>query len=409
MIKIEKIENKKVYDITIEKNSNFFANDILVHNCAEILEVSKPDEIANCNLASMVLPKYVINGKFDFEKLREVSYKAIINLNKVIDHNFYPTPETKKSNFRHRPLGLGVAGLADVFALLDLSFDSPEAKELNKKIFETIYFGALQASCDLAKIEGAYETFEGSMTSKGILQFDLWKNRGVKSVNSKLEIVDESDIQLSGMWDFNSLKEDIKKYGLRNSLLTSAQPTASTSQIAGVNECFEAFSSNLYTRKTLSGEFVVINKYLVNDLIKFNLWNDDIRNLIILNKGSIQNIGIIPEHLKVKYRTIWEIKQKEIIDMAADRAPFICQTQSMNLFFEDINFAKVSSAILYGYKKGLKTLVYYTRNKPRTGALQSLGVDIEKLQKLEEKITQTAQEEIACSLDNPDDCLACSS
>jgi ribonucleoside-diphosphate reductase alpha chain len=348
-------------------------------------------------LSSIGLPKLVNENGFDFNKLYDVAYMSIKNLDRVIDINYYPTNETQLSNSKHRPVGSGINGLADVFAMLKLPFDSVEAKELSKKISETIYFASLTASNDLAIEKGKYSTFDGSPTSKGILQYDMWENRTV--ANNK--ILNSESIKLSGMWDFDSLKEKIIKYGLRNSLLTTILPSASTAQILGNNECIEPFTSNIYSRKTLSGEFVLTNKHLIKELIDLKLWSDDIRKKIIINNGSVQNIEEIPSDIRYRYRTVWEMKMKDIIDMSADRAPFICQTQSLNLFFKDINYAKLTGSLIYGWLKGLKTGSYYIRQDVSTKANNMLGIDTTTSKK-------TEIEEIACSLDNPEDCLACS-
>src|ERR1700748_2222053 len=278
--------------------------------CTEILEYTSPDEIAVCNLASLALPRYVRDGKFDHDKLYEVTYQAAINLNKIIDHNYYPVEEARTSNLRHRPIGLGVQGLADAFILLRMPFESPAAKKLNKEIFETIYFAAMTASKDLAKIDGPYSSFAGSPASKGQFQFDLW------------------GVEPTLRWDWYTLKAEVLKHGLRNSLLVAPMPTASTSQILGNNECFEPYTSNIYVRRVLSGEFVVVNKHLLKDLVELNLWNDDMKNMIIFHNGSIQAIDEIPQHIKDIYKTVWEIKQRTIIDMAADRGGLICHAPS---------------------------------------------------------------------------------
>jgi ribonucleoside-diphosphate reductase alpha chain len=365
--------------------------------CCEIVEYTSKEEQSVCNLSSIGLPKLVNENGFDFNKLYDVAYMSIKNLDRVIDINYYPTKETQLSNSKHRPVGSGINGLADVFAMLKLPFDSVEAKELSKKISETIYFASLTASNDLAIEKGKYLTFDGSPTSKGILQYDMWENRTV--ANNK--ILNSEPIKLSGMWDFDSLKEKIIKYGLRNSLLTTILPSASTAQILGNNECIEPFTSNIYSRKTLSGEFVLTNKHLIKELIDLKLWSDDIRKKIIINNGSVQNIEEIPSDIRYRYRTVWEMKMKDIIDMSADRAPFICQTQSLNLFFKDINYAKLTGSLIYGWLKGLKTGSYYIRQDVSTKANNMLGLDTTTSKKSE-------IEEIACSLDNPEDCLACS-
>jgi ribonucleoside-diphosphate reductase alpha chain len=371
--------------------------------CTEIIEYSAPDEQAVCNLASIALPKFVIKqGKkyiFDHEHLRQIAYKATMNLNCVIDVNYYPTAETKKSNMRHRPIGLGVQGLADAFAMMRLPFESDEALQLDQEIFETIYFGAMQASVDLAKKDGAYETFKGSPLSEGKFQFDMW------------------GVNPSNRWDWEKLRKDVVKHGARNSLLLAPMPTASTSQILGNNECFEPFTSNIYVRKTLSGEFPVINKHLVNDLIRWELWDEEMRNKIIMENGSIQNIEEIPQDLKEIYKTAWEMSQKIIINHAAARAPFICQSQSMNLFVQDANFAKLSSAHFYSWRKGLKTGSYYIRTKAASTAIKGLGIDVSKVKTTEETVVNTYKpktieenlQDLSCSLDDPDSCLACGS
>jgi len=320
--------------------------------CTEIIEYTSPDEVAVCNLASLALPRYVINGKFDHDKLYEVTYQVTKNLNKIIDHNYYPVKEAENSNMRHRPIGLGVQGLADVFILLRMPFESDEARALNKEIFETIYFASMTASKDLAKIEGPYETYEGSPVSKGIFQFDMW------------------DVEPTLRWDWYTLKAEVLKHGVRNSLLVAPMPTASTSQILGNNECFEPYTSNIYVRRVLSGEFVVVNKHLLKDLVELNLWNDEMKNAIMSNNGSIQKINGILEEIKEVYKTVWEIKQRAIIDMAADRGAFICQSQSLNLFVDAPTTGKLTSMHFYGWKKGLKTGMYYLRTKAASQAVQ---------------------------------------
>tara|TARA_B110000046_G_scaffold128205_1_gene134627 strand:+ start:1613 stop:4036 length:2424 start_codon:yes stop_codon:yes gene_type:complete len=320
--------------------------------CTEIMEYTAKDEVAVCNLASLALPKYVVDGKFDHEKLFEVTYQATLNLNRIIDNNFYPVPEAEKSNMRHRPIGLGVQGLADALILMRHPFDSPQAKELNRDIFETMYYASMTASKDLAIKDGAYETFEGSPTSRGEFQFDLW---GIKPSNR---------------WEWDVLKEEVKKHGVRNSLLMAPMPTASTAQILGNNEAFEPYTSNIYTRRTLSGEFVVVNKHLLRDLVNLGIWNDSLKNKLIAGNGSVQNINEIPDNLKDLYKTSWEISQKVIIDMAADRGAFIDQSQSLNIFMENANFAKLTSMHFYGWEKGLKTGMYYLRTKAARDAIK---------------------------------------
>lgn len=322
--------------------------------CTEILEFTDKDETSVCNLASIALPKYVNEETrtFDYEKLHEITKVVTKNLNRVIDRNFYPVETARKSNMRHRPIGLGVQGLADVFILCRLAFDSDEAKAMNARIFETMYHAALEASCELAAVEGAYETFEGSPASQGILQFDMW----------------EGETKLNYDWD--ALKERIREKGLRNSLLMAPMPTASTAQILGNNECFEPYTTNIYLRRTLAGEFVVVNKHLVEDLKKIGLWSKDMKDLMVKAGGSIQNIVDIPDDIKNLYRTVWEIKMKDVIDMAADRGRFIDQSQSMNLFMESPTMSKLSSMHMYAWKKGLKTGMYYLRSKAKARPIQ---------------------------------------
>jgi ribonucleoside-diphosphate reductase alpha chain len=322
--------------------------------CTEIIQYSDDKETAVCNLASIALPAFVNEElrTFDYNKLHEVTKVVTNNLNRVIDVNFYPTEKTKNSNLRHRPIGIGVQGLADAFVLLDIPFHSEQAKEINKHIFETIYHAALEKSNEISILEGYYSSFEGSPASKGILQFDMW------------------DVTPSARYDWASLKESIKKYGLRNSLLVAPMPTASTSQILGYNECFEPFTSNLYSRRTLAGEFVVVNKYLMKELIALGLWNEQIKNNIIANKGSIQQLTILSEHLREKYKIVWEMPMKHIIDMSADRGAFICQSQSLNLWVEDPTYNSLTSMHFYSWKKGLKTGIYYLRRKAKHQAQQ---------------------------------------
>jgi len=322
--------------------------------CTEIIEYTDKDETSVCNLASIALPKYVNEETrtFDYEKLHEITKIVTKNLNRVIDRNFYPVETARKSNMRHRPIGLGVQGLADVFILCRHAFDSDEAKAMNARIFETMYHAALEASCELAGGEGAYETFEGSPASQGILQFDMW----------------EGEAKLNYDWD--ALKERIKEVGLRNSLLMAPMPTASTAQILGNNECFEPYTTNIYLRRTLAGEFVVVNKHLVEDLKKIGLWSKDMKDLMVKAGGSIQNIVDIPDDIKNLYRTVWEIKMKDVIDMAADRGRFIDQSQSMNLFMESPTLSKLSSMHMYAWKRGLKTGMYYLRSKAKARPIQ---------------------------------------
>ncbi len=320
--------------------------------CTEIIEYTSPDEVAVCNLASLALPRFVIDGKFNHDKLYEVTYEATKNLNRIIDNNYYPVEEARNSNLRHRPIGLGVQGLADVFILLRLSFESEEARQLNREIFETIYFAGMTASKDLAKIDGAYESCKGSPVSKGIFQFDMW------------------GVEPTLRWDWYRLKDEVIKFGVRNSLLVAPMPTASTSQILGNNECFEPYTSNIYVRRVLSGEFVVVNKHLLKDLIELNLWNDEMKNSIMSHNGSVQKIDGIPEEIKEIYKTVWEIKQRTIIDMAADRGAYICQSQSLNLFVDAPTTSKLTSMHFYAWRKGLKTGMYYLRSKAASQAVQ---------------------------------------
>ncbi|WP_207512383.1 ribonucleoside-diphosphate reductase subunit alpha [Longitalea luteola] len=320
--------------------------------CTEILEYTSADEVAVCNLASLALPRFVNEGKFDFDKLYEVTYQVTRNLNRIIDNNYYPVPEAKRSNLRHRPIGLGVQGLADVFILLRLPFESELAKVLNKNIFETIYFAAMTASKDMAIEQGPYETFAGSPLSKGQFQFDLW------------------NVQPSNRHDWNSLRAEVMKHGVRNSLLVAPMPTASTSQILGNNECFEPYTSNIYVRRVLSGEFIIVNKHLLKDLVQLGLWNDTMKNKIIAANGSIQHINEIPADIKALYKTVWEIKQRHLIDMAADRGAFICQSQSLNLFVDNPTVAKLTSMHFYAWKVGLKTGMYYLRTQAAAQAVQ---------------------------------------
>jgi len=407
--------------------------------CTEIMEYTSKDEVAVCNLASIALPMFVAKDEqgqpyFDHQKLYDITYTATKNLNKVIDVNYYPVPEARNSNMRHRPIGLGVQGLADAFMLMRYPFDSPESRQLNKDVFETIYFASMSASKDLAATEGAYETYKGSPVSKGIFQFDMW------------------NVTPSDRWDWTSLKREVKKSGVRNSLLVAPMPTASTSQILGNNECFEPYTSNIYTRRTLSGEFVVVNKHLMHDLIELGLWNDGMKNKLIAANGSVQDIPEIPEHIKELYKTVWEISQKSVIDMSADRGAYICQSQSMNLFMQDPNFGKLTSMHFYAWKKGLKTGMYYLRSKAATSAIQftvdksALGEPKAEASGQQQQIatnaatkvnrptppnaaggaagttgpaaaTASAEEDlaalkaaqVACSLDDPDNCEMCGS
>lgn len=403
--------------------------------CTEIMEYTSAEEVAVCNLASIALPKFVTDEKkFDFESLFKITYVATKNLNKIIDHNYYPVPEARYSNMRNRPIGLGVQGLADTFVKLRFPFDSPEAKALNKDIFETIYFAALTASKDLAKEFGPYETYPGSPISKGIFQFDMW------------------NVKPSNRWEWDVLREEVMKYGVRNSLLVAPMPTASTAQILGNNECFEPFSSNMYIRNVLSGTYPVVNKYLLNDLVALGLWNETMKNKIMAHNGSIQNIEEIPDNIKALYKTVWEIKQKDLIDMAADRGAFIDQSQSLNVFIDQPNHAKLTSMHFYGWKAGLKTGMYYMRTKPASQAIKftvpsdNFGDKKPEVAKAEPAVKTVAapvaepkvemrtpeaetvyapaqpvtaqkqewsdsnvQDQLSCSLDNPEGCEMCGS
>jgi ribonucleoside-diphosphate reductase alpha subunit len=342
--------------------------------CTEIMEVSGPDETAVCNLASICLPSLVKNKQFDFEQLHAVTRVVTRNLNRVIDKNYYPTEAARKSNMRHRPIGIGVQGLADVFMMLGLSFDEPKARKLNTGIFEAIYHAALTESCELAKEEGPYETFKGSPASEGILQQDMW------------------GVETNEFW--NEIREKIKTHGLRNSLLVAPMPTASTAQIMGNNEAFEPYTTNIYLRRTLAGEFVMINKHLVRELMSLGKWTPEIKTEIVRDGGSVQNLDGVPDKLKEVYRTVWEIPQKSIIEMSADRGAYIDQSQSLNIFMENPSMAKLSSMHLFGWKKGLKTGAYYLRTRAKARA-QQVTVPV-------------ALTKEACSLANPESCEMCS-
>ncbi len=358
--------------------------------CTEIIEYTSPDEIAVCNLASIALPKFVTEeGTFDHDKLFEVSYQAAINLNKVIDENYYPVEEARNSNVRHRPIGLGVQGLADAFILMRFPFESEDARKLNREVFETIYYAAMTASKDLAKIDGPYQSFEGSPVSKGIFQFDMWNTTP------------------SDRWEWDLLKEEVKEHGVRNSLLLAPMPTASTAQILGNNECFEPYTSNVYTRRVLSGEFIIVNKHLLKDLVKEGLWTKEMRQTIMSTSGSIQNISSIPQHLKDLYKTAWEISQKAVIDHAADRGAYICQSQSLNIFMENANFGKLTSMHFYGWERGLKTGMYYLRTKAATDAIK-FTVNKEMVYDESSLKAKKEQDAIACSLEDPENCEMCS-
>ncbi|MEL6926430.1 MAG: ribonucleoside-diphosphate reductase subunit alpha, partial [Bacteroidota bacterium] len=373
--------------------------------CTEIIEYTAPDEVAVCNLASISLAKFVDEETrtYDFQKLYDITRVVTRNLNKVIDINYYPVPEARNSNMRHRPIGIGVQGLADAFIKMRFPFDGPEARQLNREIFETIYFAAVTESNALAEKEGAYETFKGSPADKGQLQFDLW---GVTPTER---------------WDWAGLKKQIKKHGLRNSLLLAPMPTASTSQILGNNECFEPYTSNIYSRRTLSGEYIVVNKHLLKDLIGLGLWNEDMKQTLMAANGSIQDIEEIPQDLKDLYKTAYELSQKVIIDMSADRGAYICQSQSLNLFVENANFGKMSSMHFYAWQKGLKTGMYYLRTKAAVDPIK-FTLNQQKLQEQKAKVGKIANAAVnvaeadeaadmegqACNLDDPD-CLMCGS
>lgn len=386
--------------------------------CTEIVEYSSKDEVAVCNLASIALNMFVKPDKtFDFQKLKDVTKTVTKNLNKIIDVNYYPIPEAKRSNFRHRPIGIGVQGLADAFIMMRYPFESAEAQLLNQQIFETLYYGAMEASCELAAKEGPYETYPGSPVSKGIFQYDMWEKKP------------------TDLWNWSALKEKVAKHGVRNSLLIAPMPTASTAQILGNNESFEPYTSNIYNRRVLSGEFQIVNHHLLKDLTELDLWDDDMKNLIIGNNGSIQTIEEIPQHIRDLYKTVWEISQKTLIQMAADRGAFIDQSQSFNIHVAEPNYGKLTSIHFYGWKMGLKTGMYYLRTKPAANAIQ-FTVDKSKLSetnktgespsKIEKTPTKTngttngttngsydekerRMAEMTCSLQNKDDCLMCGS
>ncbi|XP_020693424.1 ribonucleoside-diphosphate reductase large subunit [Dendrobium catenatum] len=381
--------------------------------CTEIIEFTSPDETAVCNLASIALPRYVMeknvpidshpsklvgsigakNRFFDFDKLAEVTEIVTQNLNKIIDINYYPVETARRSNLRHRPIGIGVQGLADTFILLGLAFDSAEAQQLNKDIFETIYYHALNASSQLASKEGPYETYQGSPISKGILQPDMW------------------NVIPSSRWDWPALREKIARNGVRNSLLVAPMPTASTSQILGNNECFEPYTSNIYSRRVLSGEFVVVNKHLLNDLTEMGLWSSTLKNKIIYEDGSILKIPEVPEHLKAIYKTVWEVKQRTIVDMAIDRGCYIDQSQSLNIHMDQPNFGKLTSLHFYAWSKGLKTGMYYLRSRAAADAIK-FTVDTSLLAKNEQAMengVEVGMAQLACSLENRDACMACGS
>ena len=364
--------------------------------CTEIIEYSSEDETAVCNLASIALPSYVEDNTFNYDKLRQVVKVSIKNLNRVIDINYYPTPETRNSNMRHRPVGLGVQGLADVFALMRASWESDEAAEINQRIFEHIYFAAVESSCEIAQVEGPYSTFQGSPMSKGIFQYDMWKTLKGESIVPLT--------QKDGTLDWDSLKARVQQHGVRNSLLMAPMPTASTSQILGFNECIEPFTSNIYTRRTLAGEFIVINKHLMRDLEKAGLWSEMMKQQIIARNGSIQGIDQIPESIQKLYKTSWEIKQKILIDMAAARGAFICQSQSLNLFVADPNYAKLTSMHFYAWKQGLKTGIYYLRTRAPVMA-QKFTIDPD----LQKEAARSEQMRIIRKNATEEECTMCSS
>ena len=355
--------------------------------CTEIIEFSSPEETAVCNLASLALPAFLVDGAFDFAALRKVVKSTVRNLNRVIDINFYPTPETKRSNMRHRPIGIGVQGLSDVFAAMRFAWESPEASRLNRLIFEHLYFAAVEASCELADVEGAYETFAGSPASKGQLQPDMWSVTPIT--------------ETEGTLDWAGLRTRIKK-GIRNSLLVAPMPTASTSQILGYNECFEPFTSNIYTRRTLAGEFIVLNKHLMKELMDLGIWNEELKQQIVARNGSVQGIAAIPEEVQARYKTSWELPQKVLIDMAADRGAFICQSQSLNLFTADPTYAKLTSMHFYAWKKGLKTGCYYLRTKAPVAA-QKFTVDPRLLAAIHQTSTIRALDEDNSVVDSDDE------
>lgn len=370
--------------------------------CTEIIEYTAPDEVAVCNLASIALNKFVVatedgSSYYDFEALYKITKMVAKNLNKIIDINYYPVIEARNSNMRHRPIGIGVQGLADAFLLMRFPFESDEARELNRDIFETIYFGALEASCELACDEGPYPTYEGCPVSKGEFQFDMW---GVKP---------------SSRWDWDSLRKKVMENGVRNSLLVAPMPTASTSQILGNNECFEPYTSNLYSRRVLSGEFTIVNTHLVKDLQKLGLWNTNMKNRIVAANGSVQTIMEVPQEIRRLYKTVWEISQKRILDLAADRGAFIDQSQSLNIHMAAPSIAKLTSMHFHGWKAGLKTGLYYLRTQPAVEAIKfTLAPDVaaaETAKKVDSKgaIPVQAQEALACSLDNPGACTSCGS
>jgi len=370
--------------------------------CTEIMEYTSKDEIAVCNLASISLPMFIENGKFDHEALYNVTKRVTRNLNKVIDRNYYPVKEAENSNLRHRPVGLGVQGLADAFIMLRLPFTSDEAKVLNQEIFETLYFAAVTASMEMAKEEGAYSTFEGSPMSKGEFQYNMW---GMK------------DEELSGRWDWASLRKEVVEHGVRNSLLVAPMPTASTSQILGNNEAFEPYTSNIYTRRVLSGEFIVVNKHLLHDLVDRGLWNETLKQEIMRHNGSVQNIDVIPQDLKELYKTVWEMSMKDIIDMSRQRGYFIDQSQSLNLFMQDANYSKLTSMHFYAWQSGLKTGMYYLRTKSAVDAIK-FTLNNDKKEETPTLVAETTEEInieeykamlLKAQAAGPEDCEMCGS
>jgi len=379
--------------------------------CTEIIEYTSPDEVAVCNLASISLPMFVENGEFNHQKLYDVTKRVTLNLNKVIDRNYYPVIEAENSNKRHRPVGLGVQGLADAFIMLRMPFTSDDAKKLNQEIFETLYFAAVTSSMESAKVEGPYSSYEGSPISQGEFQYNLW---GLK------------DSDLSGRWDWEGLRKEVLKHGVRNSLLVAPMPTASTSQILGNNEAFEPYTSNIYTRRTLSGEFIVVNKHLLEDLVKRGLWNENLKQEIMRHNGSVQNIDVIPEDLKELYKTVWEMSMKDILDMSRQRGYFVDQSQSLNLFMQDANYAKLTSMHFYAWQSGLKTGMYYLRTKSAVDAIKftlnndkkaepiAVEAPLEVANMVQEPVAPIAVDDFKAMLARaqaaePDDCEMCGS
>jgi ribonucleotide reductase alpha subunit len=392
----DKGESDDTYCVMEPENNAVVFNGILTGNCSEIIQYSSPEESAVCNLASISLPAYVSNSTFDYDKLRRVVKIAIKNLNRVIDINFYPTPETLASNMRHRPVGLGVQGLADVFALLRLPWESVEAADVNQRIFENMYFAAVESSCEIAEIQGPYSTFLGSPMSQGLFQYDLWQSTTGEPITPLT--------QTDGTLDWAGLKEKVKANGVRNSLLIAPMPTASTSQIMGNFECIEPATSNIYTRRTLAGEFIIVNKYLMKDLQRLDLWNEMMKQQIITRNGSIQGMDQIPDDIQRLYKTSWEIKQKTLIDMAVSRGAFICQSQSLNLFVSDPTYAKLTSMHFYAWKQGLKTGIYYLRTRAPVMA-QKFTIDPD----LQKAAIKSEQQRKIKKNAGDDDCVMCGS